>query len=424
LSLRKLKEEKTAEQQSVLMIADPMIEVLVSDVDSMCPHVDHSQKQASPSNGGEEECLAPMARLRADSESKSHKSHRSRCSSEYSCHSVDLEKGEQKGGIYFGSDLRFEEEKHRLYHRVMAADEDLWVGDEDSKTQLLDRISGGSFGEVYLGRMKNLEEDVAVKLEPRNLQTQYLLHEGSVYRKLENGPGIPRVHWYGMHGSDYSVMIMDLLGPTIQHLFANCNHQLSLKTVLQLADQMLRIMEHVHRNNFVHRDISPSNFTLGLGKHHNQVFLIDFGHARKLATGFIPGRRTSTKRPMVGTPRFASIFTHMGREEARRDDLESLGFIWVYLLKGRLPWQGIQCNSHQEKLAEIAKRKMNTPLDVLCEGIPREFAEYIHFVRHLKQQDVPDYNQIREFFRELAAKEGIVYDNVYDWDHPKSSHTD
>jgi serine/threonine protein kinase len=221
------------------MIADsePMIEILVSDVD-MCPQVDHSVKQASPNRVGDDQALAPMVRPRADSDAKSHKSHRSRCSSEYSCHSVDLEQEQQKGGIYFGSDQRFEEEKHRLYHRVMEADEDIWVGDEDYKTRLLERISGGSFGEVYLGRMKNVDEDVAVKLEPRNLSTQYLLHEGSVYRKLENGPGIPRVHWYGMHGSDYSVMIMDLLGPTIQHLFAKCHHQLSLKTVLQLADQI------------------------------------------------------------------------------------------------------------------------------------------------------------------------------------------
>ena len=398
-----------------------MIEVLVSDVDkNMCPPVEN-QSQAAPVEATES--LAPMNRLRADSESsKSHKSHRSRCSSEYSCHSVDHETGGVKGGIYFGCDLRFEEEKHRLNERVH--DEDIWVGDEDFKTQLLERISGGSFGEVYLGRMRKDELEVAVKLEPRSLSTQYLLHEGSVYRKLENGPGIPNVQWYGLHGSDYSVMIMDLLGPSIQHLFAKCHFKLSLKTVLMLADQMLAIMEHVHTNYFVHRDISPSNFTLGLGEHHNQVFLIDFGHARKLSTGFIPGRMgTSTKRPMVGTPRFASIFTHMGREESRRDDLESLGFIWVYLLKGRLPWQGIQCSSHAEKLAEIGRRKLNTPLDQLCEGIPREFAEYIHFIRHLKHHDVPDYNQMRAFFRELAAKEGIVYDGVYDWDVPRGKET-
>ncbi|ELT94057.1 hypothetical protein CAPTEDRAFT_163712 [Capitella teleta] len=388
-----------------------MIEVLVSEVD-MCPHEDPLKEQPKQ---GTQEGLAPVSRLRADSDAKSHKSHRSRCSSEYSCHSVDHEKGTQRE-VFFGSDSRFEEEKKRLLDRVQA-DEDIWVGDCDCKTQLVDRISGGSFGEVYLGKLKDGGHEVAVKLEPRNLSTQYLLHEGSVYRKLENGPGIPRVYWYGLHGSDYSVMVMDLLGPTVQHLFAKCGFKLTLKTVLQLVDQMLTIIQHVHANNFVHRDISPSNFMMGLGENSGQVYLIDFGHARKLTTGFIPGRMmsSSVRRPMVGTPRFASIFTHMGREESRRDDLESLGFIWIYLLKGRLPWQGVRCSSHAEKLAEIARRKLNTPLEELCEGLPKEFAEYLHFVRHLKQHDVPDYNQIRAFFRGLAVKEGIEYDNAFDW---------
>eukprot|EP00914_Ancora_sagittata_P018171 GHVO01035842.1.p1 GENE.GHVO01035842.1~~GHVO01035842.1.p1 ORF type:complete len:409 (+),score=40.53 GHVO01035842.1:282-1508(+) len=398
------------------MIAEPMIEVLVSEVD-MCP--DPLKKQPTGGEGGmgPEEGLAPMQRLRADSDAKSHKSHRSRCSSEFSCHSVDNERGAQRE-VFFGCDARFEEEKRRLMDRVH--DEDLWVGDYDCKTQLLRRISGGSFGEVYLGKLRGSGEKVAVKVEPRNLVTQYLLHEGSVYRKLENGPGIPRVHWFGLHGSEYSVMVMELLGPTVQHLFAKCSFKLSLKTVLQLVDQMLGIIQHVHASHFVHRDISPSNFMMGVRNNSAQVYLIDFGHARKLTTGFIPGRMisSSVKRPMVGTPRFASIFTHMGREESRRDDLESLGFIWIYLLKGRLPWQGIQCQTHSEKLAEIARRKLNTPLEELCEGLPKEFAEYLHFVRHLKQHDIPDYSQIRAFFQGLAAKEGIEYDNNFDWNSP------
>ena len=349
------------------------------------------------------------------------KSHRSKCSSEYSCNSVDLEREDTPHrGVYFGSDRRFEAEKERLSERVSTGD-GISVGDCDHKTVLLNRISGGSFGEVYLGELKETGQRVGVKIEPRNLATQYLLHEGNVYRKLEGGPGMPRVHWFGHHGSEYSVLVMELLGPTIQHLFAQCSYKLSLKTVLMLADQMLSIIQHVHTHDFVHRDISPSNFMMGCGANAKKLYLIDFGHSKKVTSTFkyIPGRmRQSMTRPMVGTPRFASVFTHEGKEESRRDDLESLGFIWVYLLKGRLPWQGLPCHNHEEKLAKIHHMKRTLSLDVLCEGLPKEFASYIGYVRSLRVHDVPDYEDIKNFFRALAAKEGIQYDEEFDW-HPQ-----
>lgn len=345
--------------------------------------------------------------------------------SNFSGRSVDHEREElaQNNGLYFGCDLKFADEKKVLSEMVRT--KEVLIGSSDHKTRLIKRVGGGSFGEVYLGQLCETNEDVAVKIEPQNMANKFLLHEGTVYRQLEGGPGIPQVHWFGMFGSNYTGLVMELLGPTLEHHFEVLGKKFSLKTTLQLVDHMLDTIGHIH-TNFVHRDLSPNNFMLGVGDKSSTLYLIDYGHAKKLAPGFqyVPGRvKTSKSRPMVGTPRFASIHTHQGREESRRDDLESLCYIWIYFLKGRLPWQGVRASTHEEKLKRILELKMKTPINQLCEGLPKEFGEFLQYVHSLKVYDKPDYKQIKGFFRQLFVKEGFADDGIYDWDHGKPAVT-
>lgn len=331
--------------------------------------------------------------------------------------SVDEERAGSGANCRFGVDLAFEEEREKLAKRISELG-GITTGDCDHKTRLLDRIGGGSFGEVYLGEIADTRERVAVKVEPTGCVFQSLLHEGKIYRKLQNTRGIPTVHWYGLHGLDFAVMVMDLMGPTLYNRWTECGERFSIKTVLMLVDQMVEIMEQIHGNNLVHRDISPNNFMFGLGERSLQVHVIDFGHAKELpnAAQFIPSRRGfNVTRPMVGTPRFASIFTHMGLAPSYRDDMESLGYIWIYLLKGRLPWQGLRPANHQNKLELITQLKMNTTIDDLCEGVPVEFSVYMKYIRNLKHLEMPNYIQIREFFRNLATTQNIEYDWKFDW---------
>lgn len=333
--------------------------------------------------------------------------------------SVDEERARPDANCLFGGVPAFDEEREKLAQKISALG-GITTGGSDHKTRLLERIGGGSFGEVYLGEMIDTKDRVAVKIEPAAGGFQSLLHEGKVYRKLENSRGIPTVHWYGLHGLDFTAMVMDLMGPTLYSRWAECGERFSLKTVLMLADQMVEIMERVHANNLVHRDISPNNFIFGLGEKGLQVHLIDFGHAKQLpnAPQFIPGRRGhrfNFAQPMVGTPRFTSVFTHMGLEPSYRDDMESLCYIWIYLLKGRLPWQGLRPSNQENKIELIARLKLNTSIDVLCEDIPNEFAVYLNYVRNLKHLEMPNYSQIREFFRHLAANQDIEYDWKFDW---------
>lgn len=191
---------------------------------------------------------------------------------------------------------------------------------------------------------------------------------------------------------------------------------MSVKTVLMLADQMISRIEYVHLKNYIHRDIKPDNFLMGLHKKVNQVQLIDFGLAKRYRDSkthlHIPYREGKS---LTGTARYASISTHLGVEQSRRDDIEALGYVLLYFLRGNLPWQGLKAVNKKEKYERISDKKVSTPIEVLCEGLPREFSTYIHYSRQLRFDDKPDYAYLRKLFRELFVREGYTYDFKFDW---------
>lgn len=199
------------------------------------------------------------------------------------------------------------------------------------------KIGSGSFGEIYLGTNIQTNEEVAIKLESVRSKHPQLLYESRIYRILQGGTGIPVIHWYGVEG-DYNVLVMDLLGPSLEDLLQFCSRSFSIKTVLMLADQMISRIEYMHSKNFLHRDVKPDNFLIGLGRKANQVYAIDFGLAKKYrdpkTNQHIPYREGKN---LTGTARYASINTHLGIEQSRRDDLEGLGYVFIYFLKGSLP---------------------------------------------------------------------------------------
>ncbi|CAN4098132.1 unnamed protein product [Withania somnifera] len=283
------------------------------------------------------------------------------------------------------------------------------------KFKLGRKIGSGSFGELYLGVNTQNGEEVAIKLESVKTRHPQLHYESKIYMLLQGGTGIPNLKWFGVEG-EYNIMVIDLLGPSLEDLFNYCNRKFTLKTVLMLADQLINRVEYMHSRGFLHRDIKPDNFLMGLGRKANQVYAIDFGLAKKyrdLQTHkHIPYRENKN---LTGTARYASVNTHLGVEQSRRDDLESLGYVLMYFLRGSLPWQGLKAGTKKQKYDKISEKKMLTPIEVLCKSYPSEFISYFHYCRSLRFEDKPDYSYLKRLFRDLFIREGYQFDYVFDW---------
>jgi len=283
------------------------------------------------------------------------------------------------------------------------------------KFRLGRKIGSGSFGDIYVGTNVLTGEECAVKIESVKSKHPQLLFESKLYKILEGGVGIPAVHWYGQEW-DYNVMVLDLLGPSLEDLFEFCRRKFSLKTVLMLADQVISRVEYVHAKNFIHRDNKPNNFLVGLGKKENQIHLIDFGLAKKY-------RDLKTQvhivykenKSLTGTARYVSVNTHLGIEQSRRDDLEAVGHMLMYFNLGSLPWQGIKANSKKEKYAMIMDRKMCVSVEDLCKDFPQEFATYINYCRTLRFEDRPDYAYLRRLMKDLLFAQNFQFDTIFDW---------
>jgi len=295
------------------------------------------------------------------------------------------------------------EDKAEGYVRYIYYIMDLVAG----KFRLRDHVNSGSFGEVFEGLNEQTGTAVAIKVETQS-ECPQLLHEAKVLRSLEGKVGLPTVFWYGKE-EGRCVMVMTLLGKSLEMgLRESREKRLSLKLVLRLGLQMLARVETTHSHSFIHRDIKPDNFVKGRPPAHNRVYLIDFGLAKryrddrtKQHTTYAEGRKTA------GTARYMSLNTHMGIEQSRRDDLESLIYSLIYLLNGSLPWQGLFFQSQAEKCAKVTAMKRNMPLQAICKGIPHQFCQLLAYCRELQFETAPDYEFIRYLLKEAAAKAEI-----------------
>ena len=278
------------------------------------------------------------------------------------------------------------------------------------------KLGKGQFCEVFYGLDKKSNEEVAIKLELSSSKYLQLLYESRVYQILEGDIGIPRFFWYGKQGN-YNILIMELLGHSLEDIFTYCKRKFSLLTILMIIEQVIYRIEYIHNKNFIHRNLSPDNILIGRKNNKSSLYLVDFIFAKRYfnqKTGeHIPFKDGKT---MLGNARFASINTHLGIEQSRRDDIESLGYILVYFMTGRLPWQGIKAIDSKEKYEKIKDKKIATTLDSLCYGLPKEVKMFLEYSKKLKFEDKPHYTNLRNLIKEMAIKNSIDFNyNKFDW---------
>ncbi len=284
--------------------------------------------------------------------------------------------------------------------------------------RLLSKLGQGSFGRIFKGIDTVENKLVAIKVETRKGDGQLKL-EARIYKEME-GTVInknirwPRLHNFGCDPNGNNIMIMDLLGPNIDNILRKtAKNKLSDPSVAYLADKMISLVESFHNNGIVHRDLKPQNFVLEYCEHSYpkfpEIFLIDYGLARHYIK---PDRKTHIefcqKKSLKGTVRYSSINTHLGIDQSRRDDMQSLGYIFLYMSVGKLPWQNLMKDrSKNEGYHHIMTIKMNTPVEKLCETLnePMKIAmmSFLFYVNSLMYHEKPDYDYCRNLFYDLSS---------------------
>ena len=282
------------------------------------------------------------------------------------------------------------------------------------KYLIIKKLGEGSFGSVYSAKENN--NWYAIKFENKNKGHNLLEKEAYIMSYL-NGPRIPSVKSFGYSG-DNNVLIMELMGKSLEDLFENSmNKKMSLRCVCNLGYQMIEIMEYIHNKHIIHRDIKPDNFVMGRGSKIKQLFLLDFGLSKKYRSSSTLKHYPLIKRKkLTGTARYASINALNGITQSRRDDLEAIGYVLMYFLKGRLPWQGMVNKNKEQRYLKIMETKRDTTPEELCKGFPAEFERYVSYTRNLEYEQDPDYEMLKDLFKKVLRDEGYILDYYYDWD--------
>ena len=279
----------------------------------------------------------------------------------------------------------------------------------NSPEYITDRKLGkGGFGQVYVGRRVSGggsrtgpdAQEVALKFEHRSSKgcNYGPPYEWQVYHTLNGCYGIPSVHYKGRLG-DYYILVMDMLGPSLWDVWNSVGQAMSAHMVACIAVEAISILEKLHSKGFVHGDVKPENFLLGHpgSVDEKKLFLIDLGLASRWKEASSGQHVDYDQRPDVfrGTIRYASVHAHLGRTGSRRDDLESLAYTLIFLIRGRLPWQGYQGDN---KSFLVCKKKMATSPELLCCFCPAPFKHFLEMVTNMKFDEEPNYPKLISLF--------------------------
>jgi len=260
-----------------------------------------------------------------------------------------------------------------------------------NKYKLIEKLGGGSYGNIYKAINIRTNQYAAIKIESLKSNIKLLKNETKIYQYLSGIEGIPTVLYFGID-EENNYMIITLCGKSLQNII-DLTYYFSLNDVISISKKMVKRLESIHNKGLIHRDVKPDNFLFGLEDKQHILYLIDFGFCKRYLLNdrtHIPLREN---RKLIGTPNFVSINIHYGLEPSRRDDLESVTYIMLYLLNKIINWSGFTLYSNIDNNIKIAESKLKTMTNKETPTIIRNFFQYC---RSLAFEETPDYNKIYE----------------------------
>jgi casein kinase 1/casein kinase 1 epsilon len=275
------------------------------------------------------------------------------------------------------------------------------LGTNINEYTIIKYISSGSFGNVFEAKNNKTNEMVALKIPIKNKTRdgqKSILDEGKIYKQISNREqGVCQVKVISHKGK--KIIVMDLLGASLESLLSK-HKKFGLKTIITLAISMIKVMKYIHSCGYIHRDLKPDNFVTGY-EDTSKIYCIDFGMAKKYIKKNGEHNIFNVHSKFCGTARYASISAHKFYEQSRKDDLEALGYILVYLYKGKLPWQSIKHKDKKERYKLIGEKKEALSEEEICSGMPKEFFVYLKYVRSLDFDEKPHYSSLIKMFKKL-----------------------
>jgi len=284
------------------------------------------------------------------------------------------------------------------------------------KYQITKTIDKRNNLQVYEGKNISSGELLLIKFEQKNDKKKkgILETELQFLNKLKS-PGFPEIKKIGYFENNI-VSIQALLGQSLSQLFNKYYGNFKIKDITMIAIQILERIKHIHSQNILYCDISPNNFAIGIGRFQNIIYMTNFNSAKKYTKeDNLNHIKFNKSNNSIGNYIFSSINALRGIELSRRDDLESLGYILIYFLKGELPWENIKCSDKTEKKRKIYQIKKGYDLLKLCDEIPEEFKLYLNYVKSLKFTEEPDYNYCFSLFYGIFKKMNIINDGIFSW---------
>ena len=273
-------------------------------------------------------------------------------------------------------------------------------------------IAEGTFGEVYLGTNKINGKNYALKILETN-KDDLLLKDESLILTYLKGPYVPSVISFGVSGK-YSILVENLLGKSMKDIWLEKKKKLNLNDTCTFAIQAISCLEYVHSKDYIHRDIKHSNFLIG-NPDTSQLYLIDFGNAKKYRSTKTGKHIKLIKSNIIFGPLiFLSFNALKGMEQTRRDDLESLGYVIIYLYMGSLLWSGLKFKDIIQGIIKTKEIREKLSIENICKGMPKEMNNYMNYVKNLKYEEQPDYEYLRSLFMNILKKIG-VNEPLFSW---------